>query len=116
MPTTRPLPASLYSLDAALSAICTTGALHAIATRTPASEADVIAALADVEAATVPLAMQLAAIQAMSTWPSLPNPTERLTDPRLKRSARRYRARKLAKVEAELAAAEIDAALRGEEF
>ena len=104
-------PASLSTLDATLSAVCTASALTAIARRTPASDADLLASLADVEAATLPLAD---ALRELATEPRVT--LDGVADEQLQRSARRYKARQQAKADRRNAAAQIAASVRGEDY
>jgi hypothetical protein len=112
MPKNPAPPASLSTLDAALSAVCTASALTAIARRSPASDADLLASLADVEAATLPLAD---ALRELATAPRPSTAQGARADRRLQRSARGYRARQLARIAADDAAEQINEALYGTE-
>lgn len=130
MPIETPSPVAYLSndLDGHLSAICHAGAFAAISRRTPATMDEVEAALADVEAVTMPLVRQL---QMLATWPSPPpdqiedeadeeteiksgRHTQAVADRGLRRSARRYKARKRAEADRADAAAQINDYLNGE--
>jgi hypothetical protein len=101
----------MSTLDAALSAVCTASAMIAIAHRTPASEADAFASFADMEAASLPLAD---ALRELATAPRPSTALRARADRRLQRSARGYRARQIARIAADDAAAQINDYLNGD--